>query len=110
MSKRKRFDVIWSDTANSDLESIISFIAQDSLVNATKVLTRIQQKVSLLQYMPQRGRIVPELLKWGLTLYHELIIPPWRIIYRISDNSVYVLSVIDSRRNVEDLLLARLIR
>ena len=32
----------------------------------------------------------------------------FRIIYRISGSEVYVLSVLDSRRNVEDILLNRL--
>jgi hypothetical protein len=38
-----------------------------------------------------------------------LIVPPWRIIYRISEMKVYVLSVLDARQNVEDILLKRLI-
>jgi toxin ParE1/3/4 len=59
---------------------------------------------------PDRGRIVPEVQDQGITLYRELIVPPWRIIYRISEKAVYVLSVLDSRQNVEDILLKRLIR
>ncbi|MEK6194681.1 MAG: plasmid stabilization protein, partial [Deltaproteobacteria bacterium] len=39
----------------------------------------------------------------------ELIISPWRMIYRISEMKIYVLSVLDSRQNVEDILLKRLI-
>jgi len=41
--------------------------------------------------------------------YRELVIPPWRLIYRIDERKIYVLSVIDSRQNVEDILLNRLI-
>jgi toxin ParE1/3/4 len=40
--------------------------------------------------------------------YRELIIVPWRIIYRVAENKIYVLSVLDSRQNVEDILLKRL--
>ena len=35
----------------------------------------------------------------------ELIVPPWRILYRIAVKQVYVLSVLDSRQNIEDILL-----
>jgi toxin ParE1/3/4 len=35
---------------------------------------------------------------------------PWRIIYRIATPSVFVMTVIDGRRNVEDILLERLTR
>ena len=40
----------------------------------------------------------------------ELIESPWRILYRIEADTVYVLAVIDARRNVEDLLLDRFVR
>lgn len=63
-----------------------------------------------LYTLPDRGRIVPELHDQGINIYREISVPPWRIIYRISDSTVYVLSVIDSRRNVEDILLNRFIR
>ncbi|HFD13475.1 MAG TPA: type II toxin-antitoxin system RelE/ParE family toxin, partial [Crenotrichaceae bacterium] len=73
-------------------------------------LGKIKTRVSALYSFPQRGRIVPELKEHGILQYRELIVPPWRVIYRISGQSVYVLSVIDSRRNVEDILLQRLVR
>ena len=40
---------------------------------------------------------------------HQLVIRPWRLIYRIAEREIFVLSVIDSRQNVEDILLNRLI-
>ena len=58
--------------------------------------------------MPERGRIVPELREQGITVYRELVEPPWRILYRIESDRVWVLAVIDGRRNVEDILLKRL--
>ena len=82
----------------------------DSPVAVSACLKKIKAKVADLNAFPQRGRVVPELQAQGLALYHELIISPWRVIYRYSENSVYVLSVIDGRRNVEDSLLNRLIR
>ena len=59
--------------------------------------------------MPEKGRIVPELLEQGLAEYHELIVAPWRIIYKIENRKVLVFSVLDARRNIEDVLLRRLI-
>ncbi|MBU1570609.1 MAG: plasmid stabilization protein, partial [Proteobacteria bacterium] len=58
---------------------------------------------------PERGRVVPELQDQGIFQYRELIVKPWRSIYRIAEREIYVLSVIDSRKNVEDILLNRLI-
>jgi len=105
-----RYQVIWSVVAENDLKHIINYIAIDSPGNALQILNKIRRKASTLYTFPERGRIVRELHDHGIQTYRELIIVPWRIIYRISDTTVYVLSVIDSRRNVEDILLDRLIQ
>lgn len=103
------YKIEWAEVAENDLKSIIEHIAEDSPVNALKILKKIKQKASSLYTLPERGRIAPELQDQGILIYRELIIPPWRIIYRISEMKVYVLSVLDARQNVEDILLKRLI-
>ncbi len=104
------YQVYWSKTAESDLIAIILFIRNTSPQAAANVFANIKNKTSDLVLFPERGRIVPELLAQGIGHYRELIISPWRVIYRFSGDAVYVLSVLDSRRNVEDVLLDRLIR
>jgi len=106
----KKYQVHWSFVAESDLKGIIEYIARDSITNAKNIFELIKEKASDLNMFPERCRIVPELADHGITLYRELIVTPWRIIYRISDNKVYVLAVLDSRQNVEDILLKRLIK
>ena len=106
---KKIYDVIWSETSQKDLMGIIEYIAADSPSNAFEIFKGIKQKASSLYTFPDRGRIVPELQDQGIFLYRELIVPPWKIIYRISKKAVYILSVLDSRQNVEDILLRRLI-
>jgi plasmid stabilization system protein ParE len=59
--------------------------------------------------MPLRGRTVPELRDHGVLNYREIIVSPWRIIYRVQDSAVIVLAVIDGRRSLEDVLLYRLL-
>ncbi len=105
---RKFYDVRWSEASERDLISIIEYIAGDSPSYAYQVFKGIKRKASSLYAFPNRGRIVPELQDQGITQYRELIVAPWRIIYRRSERNVYVLSVLDSRRNVEDILLKRL--
>jgi len=104
----KKYDIVWSDVAENDLRNIVEYIADDSPHNALKLFKRIKQKASSLYTLPERGRIVPELRDHGILQYREIIISPWRILYRISEKSVLVLSVLDSRRNIEDILLQRL--
>jgi plasmid stabilization system protein ParE len=108
--KRQRYKVRWTHAACQDLESIVEFIARDNISIAIGVLNKVRKTASKLETLPERGRIVPELAVVGLRIYREMICPPWRIIYRISDPGVFVMAVIDSRRNVEDILLERLTR
>ncbi len=106
----KNYKVIWSNTATNDLIRIIDYIAQDSITNAISIVDKIKTRCANLYNYPNRGRIVPELKDYGIVWYRELIIKHWRIIYRITKNHVVVLSVIDSRQNVEDILLSRFIQ
>jgi len=103
------YKVHWANIAEKDLVGIIEYIADDNLTNAVNVFEKLKKKASSLNQFPQRGRIVPELKGHGIILYRELIVDPWRIIYRISGKKVYVLSIVDSHQNVEDILLKRLI-
>jgi len=104
------FKVHWAGIAEEDLKNIILYIAEDNPTNARYIFEKIKETASSLTCFPERGRIVPELQDQGIFLYRELVLAPWRIVYRISDKKVYVLSVIDSRQNVEDILLKRLIK
>ena len=106
----RKYEVIWASAAEDDLTAIIKYIHTDNPPAAKDNLNKIKTKAAKLDNFPERGRIVPELKAQGISQYRELIVAPWRIIYRISDSCVYVLSVIDSRQNIEDVLLDRLVR
>ncbi|MEA3414621.1 MAG: type II toxin-antitoxin system RelE/ParE family toxin [Thermodesulfobacteriota bacterium] len=103
------YKVEWAGIAENDLIEMINYIAIDSPANALKIFQKIKKKASGLYAMPERCRIVPELKDQGIIQYRELIESPWRIIFRVADRKVYVLSVLDSRRNIEDILLKRLV-
>ncbi len=104
------YQVRWARSAVDDLEDIIDYIAQDSPLAAQRLFEQIKTKIETLSHSPQRGRRIPELQQQGILTYRELIVPPWRVMYRVSEETVYVLAIIDSRRNVEDILLERLFR
>ena len=104
-----KYRVIWANVAEADLKDIIEYISIDNPQNALKILKKIKQRASELYALPERGRIVPELQDQGILQYREIVIPPWRLIYRIAERKVFVLSLIDSRRNVEDILFKRFV-
>lgn len=104
----RKYEIAWARTAETDLKEIVNYIAIGSPENALRIFKKIKNNASSLYSTPERCRIVPELKEQGIMQYRELIVKPWRIIYRIAEKKVYVLSVLDSRRNIEDILLERL--
>ena len=104
-----KYEVIWTSIAENDLARIIEYIANDSSANALKVLNKLKKKAANFHHSPQRGRIIPELQENGIYQYRELTVAPWRLMYRVQEDKVYVLAVLDSRQNIEDILLKRVL-
>jgi len=108
--KLKRFIVNINKTAKNDLIEIIKYISINNPMNALNVLKKIEDRINTLNHFPERGGYVPELYKNKIKDYRQLIVSPWRIIYKIDKNIVNVLIIFDSRRNTQDILFERLIK
>jgi toxin ParE1/3/4 len=110
MAPPRVFTVEVARVAQQDLQALLEFIAAEDPVAAERVLDRLELRVTSLKDLPERGRVVPELAAFGIQTYRELVVAPWRVVYRIGGKTVYVLAVLDGRRNIEDVLLDRLVR
>lgn len=107
---RRQWRVQWTDVAKEDLRGLVEYLAERNPDAARRVLAGIEQKAAALKSSPTRGRFVPELLGFQIRTYRELVAPPYRVIYRVARSRVVVLGVFDGRRNLEDVLLDRLLR
>jgi plasmid stabilization system protein ParE len=105
---RRIYRIEWAEVARRDLFGIVDYLAGRNPGAAAATLEMLQRKASTLRAAPHRGRVIPELHRLQMREYRELIIAPFRLIYRISGHRVLVLGVLDSRRNLEDVLLERL--
>lgn len=104
------FEVLLTNDAARDLEEIYNYIAlHDSPPKADYVLVRIKKVFSSLLESPERGVYPNELLALGIREYREIFFKPYRIIYRVMDNIVYVLLIVDGRRDMLSLLQQRLL-
>ncbi len=106
----KTYKVQWTESAKDDLLSIVAYIKEDSPSMAREIYQKIKEKAHSSNFSPLRGRVVPELQKEGITMYRELISSVWRIIYKVDNDTVYIMAIFDSRQNVEELLLQKLLR
>jgi len=104
------FAVLLTNDAARDLTELYDYIAaNDSPRKADYVLKQIEKIFSTLSEFPERGVYPKELLKLGIREYREIYFKPYRIIYRIMDKNVYVLLIVDGRRDMQSLLQRRLL-
>ena len=106
MSKKSK--LVWTDVARRDLESIIRYRAANENAGSARILaSRLLTRAETLAGNPERCRVVPELRAEGLTNYRELIVKPYRLLFRIDRRDVILLGILDGRRDLEELLLER---
>jgi toxin ParE1/3/4 len=103
-------EVYWTPTALQDLVSILDHLATESPTAAAATIVRLEARAESLRTLTPRDRTVPELREIGVSQYRELIERPWRMIYTVETGRVAVMAVLDSRRDLQTLLLERLIR
>ena len=104
----ERCRVVWTEVAARDYESILAYVAVHSGVRvAARLDARLQRRIAALDTTPARCRIVPELRAEGLDIYRELIVHPYRIMFRLRGKDVVLLAVVDGRRDLQELLIER---
>jgi len=108
--EHEKYIVNMTQNAENDLNEIILFIAQNNPQTAIKIMERLRTKISTLDHFPNRGAYVPELLARNIKEYRQIIEAPWKIIYKVDEKTVNILAIIDSRRNLHDLLIKKLLK
>ena len=98
-------------TAEADLFEIYRYVYfNDSEDRAEKLFLKLHEKCLSLQEYPTRGHELPEMYLLGIDDFLEITYKPYRIIYQIIDNVVFIHCVLDGRRDMQKLLHERLIR
>ena len=93
--------VTWSLAALDDVDAIAEFIAQDSPAYATAVVDKVIDASRELRNSPKASRVVPELADPDI---RERFVYSYRLIFRITDNTVLVVAVIHGKRLLEPLI------
>lgn len=103
--------IVWTEAALQDMESILRYIfAHDSLAAAERIHERLLTAVETLTVNPERCRVVPELDMVGISDFRELINRPYRICFRVYGREVVLVSILDGRRDLEEILLDRALK
>jgi len=94
--------VIWTEPALSDLNTIAEYLALDKPSAAINLVQKIFSSTDQLEEFPELGRKPPEFKK---SRYLEIIVNPCRIFYRIEGDKVYILYVMRNERTLRKYLL-----
>ena len=103
-------EVIVSQFAEDDLNEIVGYYLSLSQNYVENIVSEFEINVMFLQQYPKRGRVISELERQGISQYKELIQGYYRIVYEISEDKVIVHTIIDGRRNFEDIIISKLSR
>lgn len=103
-------EVLLTTGAEQDLDDLIGYIAtRDSITSAERVLDRLMKVIEGLALFPQRGAYPKELLALGIREYRQTHFKPYRVIYQVVGQQVYVHLIADDRRDMQALLARRLL-
>jgi toxin ParE1/3/4 len=94
--------VQWTIPAVAQLTENMLFLAKGSAARAEEMRTRLVEASERLERFPLMGRVVPE---FKLESYREVIVRPFRLIYRVRDDVCSIIAVVHSRRDLTQLLL-----
>ena len=90
--------------AESDVEDIWTYIANDSPANATAFILRLEEQIATLEQSPERCPLIPENEQMG-TSYRHLLNGAYRTIFRIGGETVFILRIIHGSRLLESPLV-----
>lgn len=106
----KRYLIDITAGAAGDLDAIHAYAAnQRSLDDADALLDALYERVEKLEYFALRGSMVPEATEIGNREFRQVLHWPYRLIYRVADDDVAIIAIVDGRRDVQSFLKKRLL-
>jgi toxin ParE1/3/4 len=106
-----KYEVFITQDAEDDIFAIYDYIFRNDGENkASYVFQKLKETCHSLISFPDRGHTPPELERINVFNYKETHFKPYRIIYQIIENRVYIYCVFDGRRDLQEVLENRLFR
>jgi plasmid stabilization system protein ParE len=85
----------WTERAATDLIAIGDYIAADNPAAARSWVEKLRQRAVKASKVPGSGRVVPEI---GRDDVREVFQRTYRIVYRVVDDGIVVLTVFEGHR------------
>lgn len=91
--------ITWSEPAIANLEAIHEYISRDAPGRADRFVRRLIASPEILRDHSRMGRVVPE----GDGRQREIFFDPYRIIYRIEADGIFIVTVVHGARDLAAL-------
>lgn len=91
--------LLWTDRARRDLLEIGRYIARDNPRAARAWVERLRECARKVAETPLAGRVVPERADHEV---REIIVRNYRIVYRVIEDAIHVLTVFEGHRLFSD--------
>ena len=102
--------VVFLQSAEADLKALRTYIVKNfgqEVWHAS--YGKIRDAVAMIESHPKAGRIPPELERLNIAQYRQLLSGMNRLIYELRGDTAYIHIVSDSRRDLQGLLLKRIV-
>ena len=93
----KKFNVDITAVAESDVDEIWEYLAQDDPDAATAFVLRLEEQINTLERFPERCPLVRENELLG-TAYRHLVYGNYRTIFKIIESRVIIMRVLHGAR------------
>jgi len=87
--------IIWSRESLQQLIEIENYISRDNPERAVQFINRLIDRVEKIKDFPYKGRVVPE---FSLNEIQEVFEKNYRIVYRISEKQIEILTVFEGHK------------
>jgi len=103
------FEVLLLENAIKDLEVIYQSLKQRaSKEGALREMEGLEAACASLSENPGCGSVPHELERIITLEYRQIISKPFRIIYQVAGNNVFVFGILHGKRNIQDLIRQRI--
>ncbi|WP_028202019.1 type II toxin-antitoxin system RelE/ParE family toxin [Paraburkholderia nodosa] len=102
---------VFLQSARTDLQDIRRYvIAKFGQKAWRETSAKIRGDIEQLEAFPRNGHIPHELAELGVPNYRQIVSGMNRIVYEIDDPMIYIHLIVDTRRDLKDVLARLLLR
>jgi plasmid stabilization system protein ParE len=102
----------WTPDGEESLNEIVEYYGMRAGETvARNIFNKINKKIEFLAMEEIRTRVSPELKDIGINDIYQVSINPWIVYYKMDEEKkkIKILLVLDGRRNIEKILISKVI-